>query len=101
MNDCVTEDWRVRGQCATRDPDLWFSTAGKNLREAKRLCSLCAVRKQCLAFAIESAVTHGVWGGMSEIERRSIPRAKRAECIASASVVGAPAREQAGFSVAR
>ena len=66
------QDWRTRGECADRNPDMWFSTAGRNVKEAKRLCRLCAVRRECLAFAVQSAIPHGVWGGMSEIERRGL-----------------------------
>jgi WhiB family transcriptional regulator, redox-sensing transcriptional regulator len=72
MDSGIEQDWRVRGECADRNPDMWFSTAGKNVREAKRLCRLCAVRKECLSFAVESSIPHGVWGGMSETERRGL-----------------------------
>ena len=83
MNDGAERDWRGLGECSTgSNPDIWFSTAGKNLREAKRLCGRCPVRKQCLAFALEESVAHGVWGGMSESERRSLPRNKRRESLA-------------------
>ena len=72
MDSGSEQDWRVRGECADRNPDMWFSTAGKNVREAKRLCRMCVVRRECLAFAVESAIPHGVWGGMSETERRGL-----------------------------
>lgn len=75
MDNSFEKDWRVRGECADRNPDMWFSTAGKKIREAKRLCRLCAVREECLAFAVESSIPHGVWGGMSESERRRLPAA--------------------------
>jgi WhiB family redox-sensing transcriptional regulator len=72
MDIRIEQDWRVRGECSKRNPDMWFSTAGKNIKEAKRLCTMCSVRKQCLAFAVESSIPHGVWGGMSEVERRRL-----------------------------
>lgn len=85
MNDGMEQDWRVLGECsAGRNPDIWFSTAVKNLREAKRLCGRCPVRQQCLAFALRESVSHGVWGGMSESERRSLPRGKRRESLVGA-----------------
>jgi WhiB family transcriptional regulator, redox-sensing transcriptional regulator len=74
MSEGYERDWRVEGECADRNPDIWFSTAGKNLREAKRLCGLCSVKKECLAFAVESSIPHGIWGGLSEIERRGLRR---------------------------
>ena len=72
MDMRIEQDWRTRGECVERNPDMWFSTAGKNVKEAKRLCRLCAVRRECLEFAVESSIPHGVWGGMSGIERRAL-----------------------------
>ena len=64
------QDWRSQAVCAQTDPDLWFSPGAVEHREAKRICRECPVRRQCLSYAMEAPVDHGVWGGMTERERR-------------------------------
>lgn len=64
------EDWTVLALCAQVDGDLFFPEKGGSTREAKRICQGCEVREQCLAFAVEHQVRFGVWGGLSERERR-------------------------------
>ncbi len=64
------QDWRSQAICAKTDPDLWFSPGAVEHREAKRICRDCPVRSQCLSYAIEAPVDHGVWGGLTERERR-------------------------------
>lgn len=68
------EDWRAAGLCARTDPDLWFSPGAVEHREAKRICRDCPVRSQCLQYAMETPVDHGVWGGLTERERRRYRR---------------------------
>jgi WhiB family redox-sensing transcriptional regulator len=70
-------DWRRRAACRDEDPDLFFpvGTAGPalgQLAEAKAVCQRCAVASSCLAWALESGEDAGVWGGMSEGERRAL-----------------------------
>ena len=73
-------DWRQLAACRHADPELFFpvSASGPSLdqvTQAKAICAGCAVRQQCLAFALDTRQDHGVWGGMSEQERR--PRARK------------------------
>jgi WhiB family redox-sensing transcriptional regulator len=68
------EDWRPRAACRFTDPELFFpiSDSGKGLEqaaEAKAVCAVCVVRRECLAFAIRTRERHGVWGGTTEQER--------------------------------
>ncbi len=63
-------DWHDRANCAGVDPDLFFPERGESPREAKQVCRGCVVREDCLAFAISSGERFGVWGGMTERERR-------------------------------
>lgn len=67
--------WYERALCATTDPDAFFPEAGGSSARAKRICSACDVRAQCLAYALEHHEPFGVWGGLTERERR---RARRA-----------------------
>jgi WhiB family transcriptional regulator, redox-sensing transcriptional regulator len=75
-------DWLDSGACRDEDPDLFFpiAFAGPGLAQialAKAVCARCAVREMCLGFALETRQDHGVWGGMSEEERRTIAGARR------------------------
>ena len=71
--------WRDRAACKDSHPELFFpiGSTGDALAEidaAKTICRSCPVRRECLAFAIETNQESGVWGGMSEDERRKLRR---------------------------
>jgi len=73
------QNWRLLAACRSADPDLFFpvSASGPSLDQvtrAKAICAGCQVRQQCLAFALATGQTHGVWGGLSEQERRALGR---------------------------
>lgn len=77
--DVEVASWRERAACLSEDPELFFpiGTTGLALlqvEEAKQVCAECAVHADCLQFAVEVGVDHGVWGGLSEGERRSLMR---------------------------
>lgn len=63
-------EWMVRGLCAQTDPEAFFPEKGGSTREAKRTCLSCAVRGECLTYALEHGERFGIWGGTSERERR-------------------------------
>lgn len=67
-------DWQEQALCAQTDPEAFFPEKGGSTREAKRICSVCPVRAQCLAYALENDERFGIWGGMSERERRRLKR---------------------------
>lgn len=72
-------DWRHRALCLDEDPDLFFpvGTSGPALlqrAQAKSVCARCPVRDECLEWALTSGQDSGVWGGMSEDERRAFKR---------------------------
>lgn len=72
-------DWRHRAACLTEDPELFFPVGNTGpalaqIEEAKKICARCVVRDQCLTWALENGQDHGVWGGLSEDERRAIKR---------------------------
>jgi WhiB family redox-sensing transcriptional regulator len=68
-------DWRHRARCRDVDPELFFpvGTTGP----AKAICTLCPVREECLQWALDTAQDAGVWGGLSEEERRALRRGQR------------------------
>jgi WhiB family redox-sensing transcriptional regulator len=68
-------DWRLLAACRHLDPELFFpvSASGSSLdqiTQAKAICAGCPVQPRCLAFALDTRQRHGVWGGMTELERR-------------------------------
>jgi WhiB family redox-sensing transcriptional regulator len=72
-------DWRHRAACRDEDPELFFpvGTTGPALlqiAEAKIACRRCPVSTECLNWALASGQDAGVWGGMSEEERRVVKR---------------------------
>ncbi len=65
-------DWYERALCAQTDPEAFFPEKGGSSREAKRICVGCEVRAECLRYAIDNEERFGIWGGMSERERRRL-----------------------------
>ncbi len=63
--------WAARAVCAKSDPDLLFVT-GAAQREVAKLCSGCPVKTECLADALDNRIEFGVWGGMTERQRRAL-----------------------------
>ena len=67
--------WQDDALCAQTDPEAFFPDKGSSTREAKAICSACSVRDDCLDFALTHDERFGIWGGMSERERRRLRRA--------------------------
>jgi len=68
------QDWQERALCAQTDPEAFFPEKGGSTREAKRICSGCEVRAECLDYALAQDERFGIWGGLSERERRRLRR---------------------------
>jgi WhiB family redox-sensing transcriptional regulator len=68
-------DWQERALCAQTDPEAFFPEKGGSTREAKRICAGCEVRAECLDYALAQDERFGIWGGLSERERRRLRRA--------------------------
>jgi WhiB family redox-sensing transcriptional regulator len=73
--DGQEQDWQERALCAQTDPEAFFPEKGGSTREAKRICSGCEVRAECLEYALAHDERFGIWGGLSERERRRLRRA--------------------------
>ncbi|MGQ7295030.1 WhiB family transcriptional regulator [Quadrisphaera sp. KR29] len=67
-------DWQERALCAQTDPESFFPEKGGSTREAKRVCMSCEVRVPCLEYALANDERFGIWGGLSERERRRVKR---------------------------
>ena len=66
--------WQDFALCAETDPDIFFPEKGGSTREAKRICDGCEVRSECLDYALANDERFGIWGGLSERERRKLRR---------------------------
>jgi WhiB family transcriptional regulator, redox-sensing transcriptional regulator len=67
-------EWQDRALCSQTDPEAFFPEKGGSTREAKRICSRCEVKAECLEFALGHDERFGIWGGLSERERRRLKR---------------------------
>ena len=75
MND--ESPWRDSAACQGADPELFFplTESGRSLvqiRQAKQICRVCRVQRACLTWALQHAMSEGIWGGSTETERRAI-----------------------------
>ena len=64
--------WQTDSLCAQTDPEAFFPEKGGSTRDAKKICISCEVRNQCLEYALENDERFGIWGGLSERERRKL-----------------------------
>jgi WhiB family redox-sensing transcriptional regulator len=67
-------DWQERALCAQTDPEAFFPEKGGSTREAKKVCASCQVRAECLEYALANDERFGIWGGLSERERRRVKK---------------------------
>lgn len=64
-------DWTKRARCSTADPDVFYT---RGTQRAKRVCGLCPVKDECLQDALDRDEEFGIWGGLTERERRKLKR---------------------------
>ena len=81
-------DWRHRSACRDEDPELFFPIGNTGpallqIEEAKAVCRRCEVVEECLTWALESGQDAGVWGGLSEDERRASSLARPSKAAKS------------------
>lgn len=82
--DLVLVEWRHEAACLSHDPDYWFPAgetgpAAEQIRYAKRVCASCPVQEECLEYAVVTNQVSGIWGGLTEEERRPVRRRWLAE----------------------
>ena len=66
--------WQERALCAQTDPEAFVPEKGGSTREAKKVCTGCEVRAECLEYALANDERFGIWGGLSERERRKLKK---------------------------
>ena len=66
--------WQASALCAQTDPESFFPEKGGSTREAKKVCQSCDVRAECLDYALGHDERFGIWGGLSERERRRLKK---------------------------
>jgi len=66
--------WQTGALCAQTDPEAFFPEKGGSTREAKSVCKVCEVKQECLDYALAHDERYGIWGGLSERERRKLKR---------------------------
>jgi WhiB family redox-sensing transcriptional regulator len=79
-----SDEWRGQASCRDTNPDLFFpvGTTGpaiEQIEAAKAVCRECLVREQCLEYALETNQDSGIWGGLSEEERRKLRKQRLAQ----------------------
>jgi len=87
--------WRELAACRGADLEVFFPGRGEPAEPARQICAGCPVRQACLDYALSHAITHGIWGGLTERDRRALrvhhTAAARQECdqaIAAAAAAG-------------
>lgn len=70
-------EWMNDALCAQVDDDLFFPKKGGSVTDAKSVCAACPVRQQCLDYAVDNDEWFGIWGGLTERERRKVKRDRR------------------------
>lgn len=79
-------DWRDQAACRTENPDLWFPAGDsgpyfKAIEQAKQICARCPVAVACLQYAATAGIDSGIFGGLTEQERRTIRKSARRQGI--------------------
>jgi WhiB family redox-sensing transcriptional regulator len=86
-------DWRHSARCRDEDPETLF-VQGAQQRDAREVCRACPVRTECLAHALDNRIRFGVWGGMTERERRAVLK-RRPDVISWAALLDSARRAAA------
>ncbi len=76
--------WMSHGNCADAHPSVFFPRDGLGVIAAQQICKGCPVVDECLEYALSNHISHGVWGGASERQRRRILSEKRRSRLALA-----------------
>jgi WhiB family transcriptional regulator, redox-sensing transcriptional regulator len=87
--------WRDQAACRGADLGLFFPERGESAEPARQICARCPAREPCLDYAVSNRIVHGIWGGLSERERRALQtrrlramRRERDRAIAAADAAG-------------
>lgn len=78
-------EWQADARCAEVDPEIFFPERGGSSKAARSVCNGCAVRMQCLEYALNNKEQFGIWGGTSERERRRLRRERNVKRLRAVS----------------
>lgn len=73
------ESWRDSALCAQTDPELFFPETGGSAAPAKLVCAGCPVQAECLDWSLAYDIRFGIWGGLTEEQRRKVRRSPETE----------------------
>lgn len=73
-------DWVQQAACGGAPVDIWFPDDPHQATEAKTACAACPVRNECLDYALDNRIQHGIWGGLTHEERRKLSRGRPRRC---------------------
>jgi len=76
----IAQPWASDALCAQVDPEIFHPEKGGSTREAKKVCAACFVQAECLDWALTTNERFGIWGGLSERERRAISAGTTTTC---------------------
>ena len=78
--DClpVRPAWQARAACRGMNPEIFYPSRGQLLNDARAVCARCPVRDECREWALDRVERFGIWGGLSEHDRRGLRRQRRA-----------------------
>jgi WhiB family transcriptional regulator, redox-sensing transcriptional regulator len=100
--------WRELAACRGADLGLFFPERGESAGPARQVCAACPVRQPCLDYAITNRITHGIWGGLTERERRALrsrwvraSRRERDRAVLAAEAAGYTAAIGRSFGLSR
>jgi WhiB family redox-sensing transcriptional regulator len=79
--DVAGHEWRERAACRGADPELFFpgrtDADGSKREYARQVCKACSVQPECLDYSLQAREKHGIWGGLTELERKPLRRRGR------------------------
>lgn len=67
--------WRRKAECADMPPMNFFPVGRENVKHVLAVCQSCVVREECLKYALDNGIEHGIWGGLTESQRKKLKRA--------------------------
>jgi len=70
----TAREWNVQALCVGADPEIFFPPSDGPAAEARRICAMCPVNGQCLAYAVTAGEPHGIWGGLDPYQRENLRR---------------------------
>ncbi|HEV2785080.1 MAG TPA: WhiB family transcriptional regulator [Solirubrobacteraceae bacterium] len=78
----VASGWMAKARCREYDPEQFFVRGAAQSKRAVRVCEHCDVRTACLQYALDNQIEFGIWGGLTERQRRRVARTMAEAAVA-------------------